>query len=497
MLESVKIQKGVRIFLLIFVFVTVMSYCENSELSQDTVKGDHSMLFYEDFDLKVLENIPFKNDVSGYEGLDIDLDARCEIINLVFEDCFHNKFNARIKTPDDRGSLKIPWSQFKPHGTTQFFAPGKAPASLEYLTVNNVKESTSDTIQIFSIAPYGSKGLAGPSVAVDAAFDFYSKKSWNEWADDIRNLGFTSIDLILVKKFTIDEQKHMVKAFHDKGIAVTLRLYPTTDFEAWEEHPDWRQKSLDGTSRHDWRVYLCPNSEDFTGYMQNYITEQVSAVNYDGIQFAEPWLEVWGGPYPDNPTHGKYTCVCDNCRRKFQEKHEIDPAKLFDKDSELYFEKEKNSEMYAKWQDFRVDSVLRFCTDLYDAARKARPGIKIIHMHLSDCSVEPERSREYQALDLDEGIRRVKPDIMIIEDSWQEWTQEGLEPDFVKEYGKAYVERIRKIAPDTVIKAHADIGSLPEMRRSGTWMRKFSAFARESGFDSTVYYEFSLGNYDE
>jgi hypothetical protein len=44
-------------------------------------------------------------------------------------------------------------------------------------------------------------------------------------------------------------------------------------------------------------------------------------------------------------------------------------------------------------------------------------------------------------------------------------------------------------------KIHADIGSQPEMRRSYSWMRRFSGYARLGGFAAPVYYEFSLGDF--
>jgi glycerol-3-phosphate cytidylyltransferase-like family protein len=116
-------------------------------------------------------------------------------------------------------------------------------------------------------------------------------------------------------------------------------------------------------------------------------------------------------------------------------------------------------------------------------------------MHLSDCTVEPEKSREYQAQDPDASVKMLKPDILVIQDAWQDWTRKDLNPDFVKQYAVAYVKRIRDLDRKVHIKVHADIGSQKHMQRSYSWMREFSAHAREGGFDAPIYYEFSLGDY--
>ncbi len=337
--------------------------------------------------------------------------------------------------------------------------------------------------------------LHGPSVAVDPVFEIYRTRPWKDWAAELRNRGFTMVNLILVKWFPIEEQRAMVGAFHDAGLAVALRIYPTTDFEAYERHPEWRQISLDGTSSHSWRVYLCPNAKGFAVSMRERVRDLVGAVEYDAIELAEPWFEVWGGPYPENPTCGKYACLCENCRGRFLSEQGFDPAALFPEGGPNEFQKPENAGRYMLWQDFRVNSILDFSGILFLAAREARPEIQTVHMHLADCTVEPDRGREYQAQDLEAALMRLRPDMLIIEDAWQDWTRPELTPDFVEAYGNAYVTRARRIVKDIIIKAHADIGSLPEMRRDTQWMGRFSHHARRSGFDATVFYEYTLGNW--
>lgn len=342
------------------------------------------------------------------------------------------------------------------------------------------------------------QGVFGPTISVDPAFDFYKSHPWSYWAKKIKEEGMTAVDIVIVWNHpTIEEQKPIVQAFHNAGLACRLRLYPTTDGEAYQQHPEWRQKLLNGQSKYDWRVYLCPNDTAFSAYMENKIEKICHDVPYDAIQLAEPWFEVWGGPYEENPAHGAYACLCDNCRRGFEKISGVDPILLFDKNNPYYFRKSGNKELYKKWIKFRVDSLNDFSIRCYAGAKRGRPGIKTIHMYLSDCNVKLNAVREYQAMDLEEIVTKIKPDMITIEDAWQDWTRPDLKPDFVLDYGKAYVQRIKKLAPDMKIQTHLDIGSGKETKRNLQFMREFSAYSVKAGFDSPSFYEYSVQKFDE
>ena len=437
----------------------------------------------------------FEKDVSGFDGILLEAESTSQgSLNFSIKDCFGKLWYISNPMEIGRSRILVPFKNF----TNPMEKQSKAgPLSLETLRIHgeSMEQNRMQTFTLYSLIPYGNHGLEGPSVSIDPSFEYYNKRSWMETAGTLRELGFTSVNVIIVNKIPIPVQREILHAFHSREIACVLRLYPTTDFEAYEKHPEWRQRSLDGTSRHDWRVYLCPNVEAFTEHSCRMIQATLKEMDYDAIELAEPWFEVWGGPYKENPSRGKYACVCDTCCQMFQNRYRMNPRDFFDEKSPAYFQKSENADLYEKWQDFRVESILRFSKRLYDTARSVRPQIKIIHMHLSDCTVEPEKSREYQAQDLEAAVKTLKPDILIIQDSWQDWTRKDLTPDFVKQYAAAYVKRIRELDRKAHIKVHADIGSQKQMQRSYSWMRKFSAYAREGGFDAPIYYEFSLGDY--
>jgi hypothetical protein len=226
--------------------------------------------------------------------------------------------------------------------------------------------------------------------------------------------------------------------------------------------------------------------------MEDKVERFCREVPYDGIQLAEPWFEVWGGAYKSNPTRHAYACLCEDCRREFKKIANLDPIELFQDDSPHYFEKPENHVAYEEWMKFRVDAINSFSNRCYQAARRGRPGIKIVHMYLADCTVKLDASREYQAMDLEEIIKSINPDMLTIEDSWQDWTQPGLKPSFILKYGEAYTERIKKIAPHLKIQSHLDIGSRKDTKRDYRFIREFSALSHRAGFVSPSYYEYSI-----
>jgi len=435
-----------------------------------------------------------EKDVSGYDGILLEAEFTSQgSLNFSIRDCFGKLWY--ISNPMDIGRCRI-LVPFKNFSNPMRKESKLGPLSLETLRIHgeSLEQNRKQTFTLYSLIPYGNHGLDGPSISIDPSFELYKKRSWMDTARYVREMGFTSVNVIVVNRISTEMQREMMQAFKSQEIACVLRLFPTTDFEAYEKHPEWRQRSLDGTSRHSWRVYLCPNVEAFTNHACQMIRATLKEIDYDAIELAEPWFEVWGGPYKGNPSRGKYACVCETCCQLFQKRCNVNPRDLFDEKSPFYFLKSENAEIYEKWQEFRVDSILGFSQRLYDAARAVRPRIKIIHMHLADCTVESEKSREYQAQDLDAALKQLEPDILVIQDAWQDWTRSDLKPDFVKEYALKYVKRCRNLKKDIILKAHADIGSQKPMQRSYSWMREFSAYAREGGFDSPIYYEFSLNN---
>lgn len=444
-----------------------------------------------EFESEVSFDVPFGSFFSGYEAIKVHAEIPAEgTMSLILFDINKNEYTA---------SKEVNAGEHQIHFDSDSFSSTQegCPPTIEYIQFQYSPHTGTDkTLRLFSLGYADPQPFQGPWIAIDPVFSFYQGMDWNDFARQVKNKGFVGIQLISIwADPTIAVQQSIVESFHNQDLICILRMYPSTDLAAYQQNPEWRQKMLDGSSSHDWRVYLCPNSDDFTQHQVNRVHSIMNNVPYDAIELAENWFEVWGGPYPDNPNHGKYACICDNCRNKFIDRADTDPVHLFDEESSYYFLLQENESLYEQWVQFRIDSIISFADTLFGAAQDARPDVKLVHMHLSDCTVDPGKSAEYQAQDLVSAVEELQPDVVIIQDAWQDWIRPGLSPDFVVTYGDYYVDKVLDIKPDVKMIVHADIGSLDQMRRSFSWMREMNTYARQAGFHGVDFYEYSVGDF--
>ncbi len=443
------------------------------------------------FETAVSFHIPFGSFFSGYDAIRIEGEFPQDgTLSLILVDILKNEYS--LSLPVEAGIKDLILSR------DDFSSQEDAPIpTIEYITFQfETMDTEPAVLRLFTMEYAEPQHFRGPWIALDPVFSFYQGMDWDEFARKVRSKGFVGVQVISIwAQPTLSTQAFIVENFHNHGLICVLRMYPSTDLAAYQNNPSWRQKMLDGSSSHDWRVYLCPNSDEFTQHQVNRVQSIMDNVPYDAIELAENWFEIWGGPYPDNLNRDKYACVCDNCRNKFMAQSHTDPVHLFDEESEYYFLLDENESLYDDWVQFRIDSIISFADSLFSSAQNARPSVKTVHMHLSDATVEPGKSAEYQAQDLKSAVNELQPDIVIIQDAWQDWIRPGLSPDFVVTYGDYYVDKVLDIKSDVKMMVHADIGSLDQMRRSFDWMRKMNAYAGQSGFHGVDFYEYSVGNF--
>lgn len=418
-------------------------------------------------------------DWSGYRAL--ELDASCEKAAVVVTLTDPKGVRWTAEGVLSEKPLVLAFDRFRAES-------GAGKLDLALLKSARIEFRATAPVALRSIALSGSKGLYGPGVNMDVAFQHYHSKPWPEIVQEAKDKGFTCIHVVDVdlRPEGFAELARKVTAIREAGLVAVLTNYPTTDHIAHDEHPEWRQKALNGSSRFDWRTYLCPNNEEFSRFQEQKVAKAVATAAFDVIELAEPWFEVWGGPEVPE-VGGQYSCLCDHCRAKFKAISGVDPRELFDKAGERYFR--RNPEVYEQWVRFRVDSLESFMKRLFAAAKKARPGIGTATMIVSDCRTEPGKGREYQGQDFDSQVKSVKPDALVVESAWQDWMQTTLDPVYIADYGKFYAPRRGK----TRLLSQCDIGSSKDAKRGIEWLRKFSSISTQAGFEGYVAYEYSVG----
>lgn len=342
-----------------------------------------------------------------------------------------------------------------------------------------------------------SSRVFGPTVCVDPQFAYYSHQPLAETMEKIRAAGFTAVQVIDTGRLLPETHRKWVECAHSMGLAAVLRIYPPSDLEFYENHPEWRQRMLGGADgRFDWRVYLCPREPAALDALCDKLTTTLQAASYDGVQLAECWLEQWGGPEigPGQP-RPYYACVCERCLQAFREQTGLDACEMLTNPASPYYWRKVGvgANAYAVWVRQRVEAVSSLTLRLVQAARRVSPRIVVNLMVLSDVTVEAGKAREYQGVDWQALLASVQPDILTIQDAWQDWTREDLQPTFIRVYGKAYCSAAKRLLPQVFLMTHADVGSLPASRRSFSWVAAFQKESTSSGFDAASFYELSVG----
>ena len=154
-----------------------------------------------------------------------------------------------------------------------------------------------------------------------------------------------------------DKMKRLVDLCHQGGIEVIA--YYSINYNALESraHPEWTVVRADKKSHNDlmfsgdrYRV-CCPNNPEYLQFMLDQVTEMLTFVDADGINFDMPfWL---------------HPCHCEHCVRKYKEEFgkEI-PTVIGSKEwDEFVFDRDK-------WTD-------EYIGKLSAHAKKVKPGISV------------------------------------------------------------------------------------------------------------------------
>jgi hypothetical protein len=332
---------------------------------------------------------------------------------------------------------------------------------------------------------------------VDLGFQYYDRIPAREVARQIRERGFTCVHAVDfgAQSLTSEKLKGFAEACRAEKLVPALAIWPGTHSALYAAHPEWHQRMLTGADgKHDWRTYLCPNQPGFVEAYCSWVEERMRSAGLQAVQLSEIWFENWGGPLVDGRPNPRYACVCDACVNRFKKAAEgVDIREvLTNSSSRLYFNRPENAALYLRWVDMRVDTIQEFGKAVIAAVRRASPEACIKVMYMADARVKLNGGREYLGDDLDRMVSEWKPDVLTLQDAWQDWLQASLRADFVGDYAKAYKERVEKLRPGIFIMSHADIGSQPQSKRSPEWIRQFAQDTLAAGLGAPVFYEWSI-----
>ncbi len=334
---------------------------------------------------------------------------------------------------------------------------------------------------------------AGRSITVSPGFAYYQARSCESIAEEISVNGFSDVRLISINKIGFTDE--LLGEFNKRGIKVWYAcfcngVYPPAELpRGWEA---WQMK-MRRPARPDGFISFCPNHPQYRAWKKANIVDALKRRDFHGIDLMEPFLPAYRGPVGEH-----YGCLCDHCSGAFKRMYpEVSGIPDFEDDKSPRYWKNDTS-LYAKWVEFRVATVIGFLDELVNGrggVRERCPKVKVATWSLG-CAIPDQLKnlREWEAVDGSAIVRRVRPDLHVIQTDWPDWMKPDLPPGYPSSY-KPVLDSIRAVAPSLPIVLQADIGSKMKNRRGLKWLAGVEQSARETGFTYTTSYEYFIGGY--
>jgi len=193
---------------------------------------------------------------------------------------------------------------------------------------------------------------------------------------------------------------HMLRAAHARGIKVIAWFYGVQHKQAWDAHPDWRERTRDGA---DYRpdadsYFLCVRNPEVMGWWLGFLDDLLTHYpDLDGIDMAESQVDLWGD----------HACYCDHCRAQFaQERPHDEPGG-------------------PAWRSFRAAGLTQalLATTRFAHRRGLESHVTSTFTARRDGSLMPSREiRDATGFDLDALLASAdRPDVIQAELIWQQW----------------------------------------------------------------------------
>ncbi|MDP4099050.1 N-acyl-D-glucosamine 2-epimerase [Paenibacillus sp. P96] len=334
--------------------------------------------------------------------------------------------------------------------------------------------------------------MQGPSIQMDPLFPYYADRSAESVAEEIERAGYRTVHYFVVQENKIHTR--IIDALQRRDIAVWAMVLGNGAFGVSHLPPQWS----------NWRMELLREPKDgfqrLSHFAKEYVewkkaaaTRLVTEIAFDGFEVAEPYFPEWNGLYS-----GIYGDVGLHAQRAFKERYGTEMPEFRNRWAANYYR--RVPQLYRCWIEFRVDAVNGLIDELVNGpggVREARPDIRIATWSLAvrdRRGLAPAKLREWQGIDAVEMIRKVRPDMHILQTHWPDWMRPKLPPDYIAEYWR-FADPIRAAFPGLPLGVQADIGSLERMVKGRDWLTAFSSSVHKHGYDAWTAYEYHLGGY--
>ncbi|MFB5267542.1 N-acyl-D-glucosamine 2-epimerase [Paenibacillus enshidis] len=334
--------------------------------------------------------------------------------------------------------------------------------------------------------------LQGPSIQMDPLFPYYEGRSAESVAEEIECAGYRTVHYFVVQEHKIHTR--IIDALQRRGIAVWAMVLGNGSFGVSHLPPQWSSWKMELLREpKDSFQRLSHFAEEYVQWKKAAAARLVSEVPFDGFEVAEPYFPEWNGL-----RSGIYGDVGPHAQRAFKERYGTEMPEFRNKWAANYYR--RVPQLYRRWVELRVEAVNGLIDELVNGSggvRQARPDIRIATWSLAvrdRRGLAPAKLREWQGIDAVEMIRRVRPDMHVLQTHWPDWMRPKLAPDYIGEY-KRFADPIQAAFPGLPLGIQTDIGSLERMIRGRDWLTAFNSSIRGQGYDAWTAYEYHLGGY--
>jgi hypothetical protein len=334
--------------------------------------------------------------------------------------------------------------------------------------------------------------LFAKSIQVDPSFAYYTDRSPESIAEELKVNGYKVVRYIVTRESTANPG--FVAACRASGLAVTYTTLGNGVYSIGDLPPDW--KSWEMRMAHEAPpsagnyTYLCMNHPAYRRWKKGQILAMLRRIPFDGFEIMESFWPGYQGP-----AGARYGCLCEHCRAGFLRTHpgaRSIPNFTDAGDGAHYV---NDPELYRQWIDFRAASVAVFLDDIVNGTNGVRanfPGLPVAVWGIADAIPDAvARLKEWEGIDGVLLVGIVRPDWYVIQTDWPDWTKPDLAPDYVTQY-RPFVAAIRATGSKISIQLQTDIGSHEQCRRGTDWISQCRAAAGRAGIADVVAYEYHL-----
>jgi hypothetical protein len=339
------------------------------------------------------------------------------------------------------------------------------------------------------------KSSCEATIQIDPTFPYYTDRSADSIAGELELAGYRTVRYFVTVENAVNGK--LIDALHRRGMRVFATVLGNGTYTTAHLPPGWES----------WQMTLLKPVKDgffrFSPFCRHYVDWKRAALHrlvkehpFDGLEIAEPYFPEWNGL-----SSRVYGDVGPWAAAAFRAYSGSDMPEFTNRFSPRYYKRDKAR--YHMWVEFRVKAVNDFLNELINGdggVRSGRPGITIATWSVAvDAGKDPvSQVREVQGIDAAAMISIVRPELHYIQTHWPDWMRARLPADYARRY-HPFVEAIRRVHPAIPLGLQTDSGSLPSMRRSQAWLKRFADTAASLGYQSWTAYEYhiDLGMYEE